>query len=145
MSVALIIQYLILEYSKFSAFLNFEIIFKIHYLKFYLAVTCMYEDVLVKAQHNIKPEFTITYANGTVETLTKLPPVTYPYLSIVRYFCQEGFQTVTKTSDQNLTCGPIGRWAPQLSACISKCHSYGGSKNILFDVIRVPDGYDIFN
>ncbi|CDI98226.1 C type lectin domian containing protein [Echinococcus multilocularis] len=82
-------------------------------------VTCMYEDVLVKGDYNIQANFTITFENGTKETRSKLKPVFYPYMTTIRYVCQEGYETVTKTPDQNITCGPVGRWRPQIYGCIT--------------------------
>ncbi|VDM20128.1 unnamed protein product [Hydatigera taeniaeformis] len=82
-------------------------------------VTCMYEDVRVKKAYNIQPDFTISFANGTMQKWRKLKPVPYPYLTTIRYLCQEGYETVTKTPDQNISCGQIGRWRPQIYGCIS--------------------------
>ncbi|KAH9284972.1 hypothetical protein ECG_03140 [Echinococcus granulosus] len=86
-------------------------------------VTCMYEDVLVKGDYNIQANFTITFENGTKETRSKLKPVFYPYMTTIRYVCQEGYETVTKTPDQNITCGPVGRWTPQIYGCITVAES----------------------
>ncbi|VDK22581.1 unnamed protein product [Taenia asiatica] len=82
-------------------------------------VTCMYEDVLLKKDYNIQPNFTIQFANGTMETRSKLKPVPYPYMTTIRYLCKEGYQTVTKKPDQNTSCGPIGWWRPQIYGCIT--------------------------
>ncbi|KAL5964213.1 hypothetical protein TSMEX_008051 [Taenia solium] len=82
-------------------------------------VTCMYEEVLVKKDYNIQPNFTIQFANGTMETRSKLKPVPYPYMTTIRYLCKEGYETVTKKPDQNISCGPIGWWRPQICGCIT--------------------------
>ncbi|KAL5109371.1 hypothetical protein TcWFU_008815 [Taenia crassiceps] len=82
-------------------------------------VTCMYEEVLLKKDYNIQPNFTIRFANGTMETGSKLKPVSYPYMTTIRYLCKEGYETVTRNLDQNISCGSIGRWRPQIYGCIT--------------------------
>uniref|UniRef100_A0A0R3SU39 C-type lectin domain-containing protein n=1 Tax=Hymenolepis diminuta TaxID=6216 RepID=A0A0R3SU39_HYMDI len=84
-----------------------------------IPVTCQYEHVLLKESYNIEPNFTIEYPNGTVSTLDKLEPIPYPYQTRIHYVCKKGYETVVKKPDQNITCGPIGRWLPQLAGCIS--------------------------
>lgn len=91
-----------------------------HGLRLFAAVTCMYEEVLVKKDYNIEPNFTIQFANGTMETRSKLKPVPYPYMTTIRYLCKEGYETVTKKPDQNISCGSIGRWRPQIYGCIGE-------------------------
>uniref|UniRef100_A0A5K3F1N9 C-type lectin domain-containing protein n=1 Tax=Mesocestoides corti TaxID=53468 RepID=A0A5K3F1N9_MESCO len=83
-------------------------------------VTCMYEKALIKSSHNIQPLFTIDYSNGTMDVTEKLKPIPYPYRTKIRYTCMAGYETVTKEPDQNISCGSIGRWRPQLSGCIKK-------------------------
>nr|VZI31693.1 unnamed protein product [Spirometra erinaceieuropaei] len=83
-------------------------------------VTCMYEDVLMRIEDKFKPNFTITFANGTQYTTNKLQPREYPYETVIRYVCQEGFETVTKDPDQNITCGALGKWLPQLTSCLGE-------------------------
>ncbi|VDD81969.1 unnamed protein product [Mesocestoides corti] len=84
------------------------------------SVTCMYEKALIKSSHNIQPLFTIDYSNGTMDVTEKLKPIPYPYRTKIRYTCMAGYETVTKEPDQNISCGSIGRWRPQLSGCIKK-------------------------
>lgn len=87
---------------------------------YFLAVKCRYEDVLLKDEDNILENFTVDFDNGTSLDLNKIKAVPYPYKTIIRYVCKNGFETVTKMPDQNITCGPSGKWIPQLTSCISK-------------------------
>lgn len=79
----------------------------------------MYEDVLVKPEHNIKARFVMKFANGTMKTSSKLDPMPYPYQTTIQYRCKKGYESVTKTLEQNIKCGPAGRWKPKLYGCIS--------------------------
>lgn len=88
-------------------------------LLIFAAVTCMYEDVLAKASYSIKSEFIISFSNGSTVATNKLPPVEYPFQTTVHYLCNPQFETVTKGSGQNISCGSVGRWRPQLAGCIS--------------------------
>ncbi|KAM3187268.1 hypothetical protein ACTXT7_002641 [Hymenolepis weldensis] len=82
-----------------------------------LPVTCQYEHVLLKESYNIEPNFTIEYPDGTISTVDKLEPIPYPYQTRIYYACKKGYETVIKKFGQNITCGPIGRWLPQLAGC----------------------------
>nr|CUU98309.1 hypothetical transcript [Hymenolepis microstoma] len=86
-------------------------------------VTCQYEDVILKAQYNIEPYFNFTTTNGTSVNLTKLLAIRYPYQTKITYICKEGYETIRKTHDQVIVCGPIGRWIPQLTGCLKKDYS----------------------
>lgn len=81
---------------------------------------CSYEDAFLKAQYNIKTEFKIEFENGTWSNLTRLKAMPYPYKTIITYTCREGYETVTKTQEQILICGDVGKWIPQLTGCLSK-------------------------
>ncbi|KAM7535709.1 hypothetical protein Aperf_G00000093873 [Anoplocephala perfoliata] len=80
-------------------------------------VECQYENALLKDQYNILENFTIDFENGTSLETNQLETVTYPYKATIRYVCKDGFETLTKKQDQNLTCGPLGKWVPQLKTC----------------------------
>ncbi|VDL99511.1 unnamed protein product [Schistocephalus solidus] len=81
-------------------------------------ITCMYEDAQMKPKDKLQSNFTITFTNGTRYTLTKLQPREYPYKTVIRYVCQDGYETITRNSDQNITCGEMGKWRPQLTSCL---------------------------
>ncbi|KAM7535844.1 hypothetical protein Aperf_G00000093891 [Anoplocephala perfoliata] len=84
-------------------------------------VQCLYEDALLKNQdNNIMENVTIEFNNGTSVTLKKIKSMPYPYKTVIRYVCKDGFESMTKMTDQNLTCGALGKWIPQLTNCIKK-------------------------
>ncbi|VDN09851.1 unnamed protein product, partial [Dibothriocephalus latus] len=76
-----------------------------------LPTTCTPKD-------KIQPTFTITFANATGYTTTRLQPREYPYQTVIRYVCQEGYETITKDADQNITCAELGKWRPQPTSCL---------------------------
>ncbi|KAM7535131.1 hypothetical protein Aperf_G00000093883 [Anoplocephala perfoliata] len=79
---------------------------------------CQYEEVLLKNQDNIIENFTIDFENGTSLVMNELKRLPYPYKTTIRYVCKNGFETVMRNPDQNITCGPLGKWVPQLTSCI---------------------------
>lgn len=93
------------------------------------AVTCQYEDILLKAHYNIELYFTVTFENSTSMNLTKLRAMPYPYQTTITYNCKEGYETIRKTQDQAIICGSTGKWEPQLTGCLSKKF-----RNILFSL-----------
>ncbi|VDO06260.1 unnamed protein product [Rodentolepis nana] len=83
-------------------------------------VTCQYEGAILKSHYNIEPYFDFTSINGTSVNTTRLLATRYPYQTKITYTCKEGYETIRKTRNQTIVCGPIGRWIPQLTGCLKK-------------------------
>ncbi|KAG5451471.1 hypothetical protein CSKR_107613 [Clonorchis sinensis] len=80
--------------------------------------TCMFENVILKPEHNMKPQFMANNATGVWKNLTKHEGKPYALNAELRFFCQAGYETVNQNSDLNITCSNSGTWTPQLIGCI---------------------------
>ncbi|KER25879.1 hypothetical protein T265_06738 [Opisthorchis viverrini] len=80
--------------------------------------TCMFENAILKPEHNMESEFMANNATGVWKNLTKHEGKPYALNAELRFFCQSGYETVNQNSDLNITCSNSGIWTPQLIGCI---------------------------
>ncbi|TPP65518.1 Sushi/SCR/CCP domain-containing protein [Fasciola gigantica] len=84
------------------------------------ATTCMYENAVIKHEHHMKPYFLIQNGTGDWMNVSKHEGIPYALQAKIRFFCEEGFETVNQNEDFNITCSDTGLWSPQLIGCIAK-------------------------
>lgn len=102
---------------------NYFLIFQSTSSRFFLtfsAVTCRHEDALPTEDYFMQPYFHIQTTIGDLYNVTSHDGNDYNYFTVLRFFCQEGFETANENKDMNITCGPQGLWQPRLTACIGE-------------------------
>ncbi|KAA3670270.1 uncharacterized protein DEA37_0003673, partial [Paragonimus westermani] len=72
----------------------------------------------MKPEHHMLPNF--LFKNGTSDwkNVTKHEGLPYALQAELRFYCEDGYETVEQNAYLNITCGNLGRWVPQLIGCI---------------------------
>ncbi|KAF8569110.1 hypothetical protein P879_04578 [Paragonimus westermani] len=84
------------------------------------ATTCLYESAVMKPEHHMLPNFLIKNGTSDWKNVTKHEGLPYALQAELRFYCEDGYETVEQNAYLNITCGNLGRWVPQLIGCIAK-------------------------
>lgn len=98
----------------------------------------MYENAVIKSDYNMRPYFLIQNGTGDWLNVSKHEGKPYALQAKIRFFCQDGFETVNQNDDFNITCSDIGVWSPQLIGCIGE-----SGRNLHVAKCRIINGLGI--
>ncbi|KAL3310459.1 hypothetical protein Ciccas_010978, partial [Cichlidogyrus casuarinus] len=90
-------------------------------------VSCQSINALIDVSMNMQPNFTISFTNTTVMTLTKHPTDKYDFGVTISFQCLDGFESINQYPAMVISCSNGGFWTPRLTACLPKSTKLNGT------------------